>query len=172
PAVWAGPGGGVPYPGGVVRFVGRVGRTDVRLTGATAATSVEQAEAGATWPGEIERLRRTGGELETVGGPVEMIAPPPAAAPAAPRPAPPPAAGPTSPPAGPPPGTAEAAGWGLALLAVGVLFARFPRATWPEQAAALAGLFGQTVAGAPAVGLAVYAAARGVWLADRLRGGR
>ena len=171
PAVWAGAGADVPGNWDVVRFVGRIGRSDVRLNGATPATPIEQSEAHATWPGEIERLRRTGGELFTAGGQVAVESPAPPAAPVDPPP-PPIAVAPSAPAAGPPPGTAEAAGWVLALLAVGLLFVRLPRATWPEQAAALAALFGHAVAGVPFVGLAVYAAARGVWFADRWKASR
>jgi hypothetical protein len=173
PRAWVGPGGDVPDPGGVVRFAGLVGRPAVQLTGVTAASPVEQAEAGATWPGEVERLRRTGGRLWTVGETGVVLESPPAEPPAPPAPRPAPNAAPAPPPqppavAAPPPGSAAAAGWGVVVVLVGLLFARFPRATWPEQAAALAGLFGHALAGGPGVGLVVYVAARGMWLADRL----
>jgi hypothetical protein len=166
--VWAGAGDAVPGAWDVVRYVGRIGRADVTLDGATPATPVEQAEARATWPGEVERLRRTGGELFTAGGALEVVPLPAPAAILQPTPKTTPVVAPPT-PAGPPPGTAEAAGWVLALLAVGVLFARLPRATWPEQAAALAALFGHAVAGVPFVGLGAYVVCRGVWLADQWR---
>ncbi len=174
PVVWVGAGGDAPTGAGVVRFIGQIGRPDVRLNGTTGSSPVELAQAGAVWPGEVERLRRTGGMLRAVeDGPVEAVPPAPVVT-EAPRPPPVMSASvaPAVPADVPTHGVVEAAGWGLTLLAVGVLLVRFPRATWPEQAAVLAGLFGQAVAAAPTVGLAVYVAARGVWVADRLRGGR
>ncbi len=174
PAVWAGTGDAAPGDWDAVRFVGRVGRPDVRLSRATAATPIEQAEAGANWPGEVERLRRTGGELFTTPGPVavELPAPPsPPSPPIAPATSLP-AVAPAVPATGPPPGSGQAAGWVLGLVVVGVLFARLPRATWPEQAAALAALFGHAVAGVPFVGLGVFAAARAVWFVDRWKASR
>ena len=62
-----------------------------------------------------------------------------------------------------------AALWCAAVLAVGGLFARFPRSTWPEQLGLLGGLFGFAVAGGWAVGAAGYALARAGWLIDRIR---
>ncbi|MDB5310955.1 MAG: hypothetical protein JWO38_5157, partial [Gemmataceae bacterium] len=61
--------------------------------------------------------------------------------------------------------TLSAAGWCVAVVAVVVLFARVPRATWPEQVGLLAGMFGVAVAGGLAVGVAAYGVARAVWLA-------
>ncbi|QDU22549.1 hypothetical protein [Urbifossiella limnaea] len=169
PTVWAGAGDAVPGDASVVRFVGRIGRPAARLIGATEATPIEYAEARAIWPGEVERLRRTGGELFSAGGPVTLEFLAPAPVPVLPAASPPPVVTAPAPHAAPPPGAAEAAGWLLAMLAVGVLFARLPQATWPEQVAALAALFGHAVAGVSFVGLGVWVTARAVWAADRWR---
>jgi hypothetical protein len=176
PAGWTGPlpavgitAGGSRDSGDAVRFLGRIGPADGRLTGVAPVTTIGRATAGAVWPGEVERIRRTGGELLAVGGPVELVPP---AAPPAPAPAPRPAAVADSPAAltaGPPPGLAAAAGWAVAVAGVGFLFARLPRATWPEQAAALAALFGHAVAGGAVVGLVVLGATRSLWLVDVVR---
>jgi hypothetical protein len=109
--------------------------------------------------------------------PASSERPRPPAIPTAPEPrpaAPPPAVAPQPAPAPATPGdpatalpVRTAAGWGLAVLLVAVLFVLAPRPTWPEQVGLLGGLFGAAVAGGPAVGLAAWGLARAGWLVSR-----
>jgi hypothetical protein len=67
-----------------------------------------------------------------------------------------------------------AAGWVIAVAVLALLIARFPRTTWPEQFAVVAGLFGLVVVGYWWVGLGAWVVARVAWLAGHLsaRAGR
>jgi hypothetical protein len=56
--------------------------------------------------------------------------------------------------------------WCVAVVLLGVLFVRWPRATWPEQFALVGGLFGAAVAGGWWIAVPAWIAARGVWLAE------
>jgi len=174
PTIWCGAGGAVSAAGGVVRWVGLAGASGAKLYGATPASVAERNAVRVRWPGEAERVRRTGGTVWAVGDTAPSLAT--GAGPAAPlKPAPPRPTPAVPADATPPPQPASrlpwltATGWCAAVLGVGVLFARFPRATWPEQVGGLGALFGFAVAGGVAVGVAGVVVARVVWLADRVR---
>ena len=53
-----------------------------------------------------------------------------------------------------------AVGWVVAIAVLAILFARFPRTTWPEQFGLIAGLFASEVLGHWWIGLAAWALAR------------
>jgi hypothetical protein len=59
-----------------------------------------------------------------------------------------------------------AVAWAGAVLLLAFLLVRFPHASWPEQFALVAGLFGTTVAGGWWVGLVAWGVARVVWLGE------
>ncbi len=59
-----------------------------------------------------------------------------------------------------------AVAWCAAILALGLLLARFPSSTWPEQFALVVGLFGAAVGGGWWLGLVAWALARIVWLVE------
>jgi hypothetical protein len=61
------------------------------------------------------------------------------------------------------------AGWLAAALALAVLIARLPQATWPEQFGLVCGMFALAFAGSWWLGVAGWAAARLAWVADRVR---
>jgi hypothetical protein len=182
PVVTAGVGGTVPQPGGVIDWVGVTGAPAGRpaaLEGATRLPPSVLDRLARQWPGEFDRLRRTGGTVWAVPDgadpPRLVLAPPTPAAKAAP-------AAPTATPAAPPDEvpahdasrvrTAVAAGWCFAVAVLAVLFGRFPRSTWPEQLGLLGGLFGAAVAGGWWLALPVLAAARvgGIVAGTRRRG--
>jgi hypothetical protein len=177
PEVWCGVGGAVPAPGGVVRWVGVTGATrGFRMDGATPVSPAETTAIQAGWPGEAERLRRAGGTAwavppGTAGTPIMVL--PAAAAPAPAIPltrasaTPAAAARPTAPGPELRRPAFGALAWGAAVFVVGVLFARAPRLTWPEQVGLLGALFGLAVAGEWAVGAAVYGLARLGWFTVR-----
>jgi hypothetical protein len=64
------------------------------------------------------------------------------------------------------------AGWLAASLALAVLIARLPHATWPEQFGLVCGMFAAVFAGSWWLGLGGWAAARLAWAADRARSRR
>ena len=81
---------------------------------------------------------------------------------------------PALPPAAPSvtPGWIWAAAWaGMAFGAL-VLFLKSPRSTWPEHLGLIGALLGYALAGQFAWGIAVYAAARNVWLFRVVLGSR
>jgi hypothetical protein len=175
PEVGCGVGGAGSEPGGIVHAVGVTGaKPGVHLDGATPASPAELASIQARWPGEAERLRRAGGSAWVVTGRPALVVP--AAAPPVPKAAPAkPAAATPSASSTPAVSVPElrrpvlgAAGWCGVVLAVGVLFARAPRLTWPEQVGLLGGLFGLAVAGGWLVGAAAYGLARLTWLTGRV----
>lgn len=182
PTFTAAVGGSPPAPDhdGVIRWLGlTVGGAALHLDGTRPATDAELTDVRATWPGEAERLGKTGGSVRVVpegAVPVLVFEPP-----AKPKPPPTPAATPAPRPAITPapeaPDTAaeplstqpdaRTVGWCLAVLTVAALLVFAPRATWPEQLGLLGGLFGVAVAGGWWAGLPVVATARAVWLVRR-----
>jgi len=66
----------------------------------------------------------------------------------------------------------HALAWCGAALAVGLLFVRLPRSTWPEQVGLLGALLGVVTVGGLWLGLAIYVAARGIAAIEWLVRGR
>jgi hypothetical protein len=181
PSITCGAGNRGPENSGIVNWIGVPGRADLAIDGASPAAPADYSKTRRVWPGEIERLRRTGGSLWRVAAsesPAVLRPPAPEASPTAPGgPAVPPKPVEAHPAADPTMfwsvTKAAAAGWWAAILAVAVLFAVLPHTTWPEQVGLLAGVIGFILADGAAPGIAVvaWAAARTVWLTRRLRMG-
>lgn len=171
PTVECHTGGAIPELDGVVRWVGMAGVRGVRLAGGVPASPTDLRVVKAQWPGEMQRLGLAGGAIWGIpGAPPVIVFDPPAAPPAPPtRPQVAKSTG-----TQPAPGATSsrlpllsAAGWCLAVLVLGVLFAAFPRASWPEQVGLAGALFGVAVAGGVVVGIVVAVIARAGWLLDR-----
>jgi hypothetical protein len=156
-----------PRERGVITGMGVTGGFEaLSIDGLQPASAQDRAAIQAAWPGEAERLRRSGGEIRlmptgTATLHIAASAPPPRAArePAAkPEPETPSVRSPSTTP------VITAFAWCAAACGVLVLFLRLPLTTWPEQVGLLAALAGFAAFGTITPGLVIYFVARGVWI--------